>query len=99
MPESYILIATVAVLIIFYIWYRVSFWRKRIRIETREAEEAVDRSFKDLKKKIEKQIEMIDNTPGLSPEEKEIRDKLQEALDNSEEIIKKEIGDIEKELK
>ncbi len=97
MDNLIILIIGLTIVIIYTI-YRVSFWRKRIRIETKEAQDAVSSSFKELREKIEKNVEMLDNKPGLSKEEKEIRDRLQEALDKSENIIRKEIDDIEKEI-
>ncbi len=96
--DNIIIFSIIAVIVVIYAIYRVSFWKKRVKIETREAEDAVSSSFKKLREKIEKNVEMLDNKPGLSEEEKEIRDKLQEALDSSEEIIKKEISDIQKEL-
>lgn len=98
MPDQNIIIIIGVIIVLLYAWYRVSFWKKRLRIETEEAESAVDKSFKDMRKRIEKQIEMLDNTPGLTQEEKEIRDKLEEALNSSEGIIKKEIKDIKKEI-
>ena len=85
-------------MVLLYAWHRISFWKKRLRIETTEAEESVDKSFKEMRKKIERQVEMLDNTPGLTQEEKEIRDRLEEALSSSEEMIKKELEDIKKEL-
>ena len=93
-----IIIIGLIVALAIYAWHRVSFWKRRVQIETKEAEDAVDNSFKTMRKKIEKQIEMLDNTPGLTQEEKEIRDRLEEALNSSEEIIKKEIEDIKKEI-
>lgn len=96
--ETIIIVAIGVVILIAYTIYRVSFWRKRVRIETKEAQDAVSTSFRDLREKIERNVEMLDNKPGLSQEEKEIRDKLQEALDRSEEVIQKEISDIEKEI-
>lgn len=96
--DNLIILVAGIIIIIAYALYRISFWRKRVRTEISEAEDAVDSSFRQLREKIEKNVEMLDNKPGLSQEEKEIRDKLQEALNNSEEIIKKEISDIRKEI-
>jgi C4-dicarboxylate-specific signal transduction histidine kinase len=96
--QTTIIIALVLILII-YIWNRIYFWKKRVQIETEEAEEIVTNSFKSMRERIEKQVEMLDNTPGLTQEEKEIRDRLQEALDSSEKAISKEIKDIKKEIK
>ncbi len=96
--DNLIILVAGIIIIIAYALYRISFWRKRVRTEISEAEDAVDSSFRQLREKIEKNVEMLDNKPGLSQEEKEIRDKLQEALNNPEEIIKKEISDIRKEI-
>ncbi len=93
-----IIVLALFVTVIIYSIYRISFWKKRVQIETEEAETVVDHSFKSMREKIERQIEMLDKTPGLTQEEKEIRDKLQEALNSSEELIKKEIKDIKKEV-
>ena len=51
-----------------------------------------------MRDEVEEQIVMLDRRPGLTKEEKAIRDKLQEALDISEKFISKEIRDVEKEL-
>ena len=87
-----------AVLVIFYTWYRISVWRKRVSKETKEVSQSVSGAFKALREEIEEQVSMLDRKPGLTKEEKAIRDKLQEALDVSEKFIGKEIRDVEKEL-
>jgi len=87
-----------AIAVIFYIWYRISLWRKKIRKETKEVAQSVARAFRALKEEIQEQIEYLDGKPGLTEGEKRVRDKLQEALNVSEEFIGKEIVDIEKEL-
>ncbi len=93
-----VVLIVVLIAIGFYAWYRVSLWRKRLRKETGEVEESVKQAFKTLREKIEKQVEYLDKKPGLTKGEQEIRDKLQEALNTSEEFISKEIKDVEKEL-
>jgi len=85
-------------LLVFYAWYRVSVWRKRITKETREISRSVTGAFRALRDEVEEQISLLDKKPGLTKEEKAIRDKLQEALDISEKFIGKEIKDVEKEL-
>lgn len=97
-PIHIVLIVLGAFLSALYVLYRVSFWKKRIQLETKEAEEAVNLSFNQLKEKIEKQVEMLDNEPGLSEKEREVRDKLYEALNSSQELIEKEIKDIKNEI-
>lgn len=102
---SYLLIMTtllfligVLILIIFYIWYRISLWRKKLKVETKELSQAIFGAFKALKEEVEEQIEYLDKKPGLTKEEKKIRDRLQESLNISEQFIGKELKDIEKEL-
>jgi hypothetical protein len=87
-----------AVAVIFYTWYQISIWRKRIRKETKEVEASVNQAFRALREEVEEQIAALDKKPGLSKSEKELRDKLQEALNISEEFIGKELKDVEKEL-
>ena len=95
------LAALVIVLILFIIYarYRIFLYQKRIRKETEEVEESVKQAFKILREEIQKQIEYLDKKPGLTKEEKQIRDKLQKVLKVSERAIRKEIKDIKQELK
>ena len=97
--STLIVLIVVALGVIFYTWYRISLWRKRISKETKEAAQIVARAFRALREEVQEQIEYLDKKPGLTKGEKEIRDKLQEALNISEEFIGKEIDDIEKEIK
>jgi len=66
--------------------------------ETKEVAQSVARAFRALREEVQEQIEHLDKKPGLTKGEKEVRDKLQDALNISEEFIRKEIKDIEKEL-
>jgi len=84
--------------IILYGWRRISETRKRLRKETQEVAQSLAKAFRNLREEVQEQIEYLDKKPGLTEEEKKIRDKLQRALDISEEFISKEIRDIEKEL-
>ncbi len=94
------LVTLIIVLIggIFYASHRFSVWQKRLRKETNEVSLNVAKAFRALREKVQEQIEKLDKKPGLTKKEKEMRDKLQEALNISETFIKKEIEDIEKEL-
>jgi hypothetical protein len=87
-----------AIVVIFYSWYRISIWQKRLRKETKEVKKTVTGAFRALQEEVHEQIEFLDKKPGLNKGEKKVRDKLQEALDVSEKFIRKEIRDIEKEL-
>ena len=94
-----VLIIIGLLLIFFYAWYRISIWKKRLKRETRELNRAVVMAFKNLRKEIKKQIEYLDGKPGLTKEEKKIRDNLKKALEYSRKTIEKELQDIKKELK
>lgn len=83
-------------LILIFIWRRIYLLQKELKREAKEAKEALQTSFDKLLKKIEKEIEFLDGQPGLSEEEKKLRDKLFEIAENSKEMIKKEIEDVEK---
>ncbi|HXK32293.1 MAG TPA: cohesin domain-containing protein [Candidatus Paceibacterota bacterium] len=87
------------VAIIFYVKYRISLWRKKMKGQTREASKAVYVAFKALRNEVQKEIENLDSKAGLTLAEKNVRNKLKEALDVSEKFISKEIKDIEEELK
>jgi len=87
-----------AVVVIFYTWYRISLWRKRMKAETKEVAQAVLAAFKALREEVEEQIEYLDGKPGLTKSEREVRNKLKETLDVSEQFIGKELKDVEKEL-
>lgn len=88
-----------ALVIIFYSWYRIFLWRKKVRKEIKETEESLHSAFNILKKEIEEQIAKLDGEPGLSERENKICDELKEALETSEKTIGKEIKEIEEELK
>ena len=88
-----------AIAIIFYTWYRISLWRKKLRRETKEVDQAVSNAFKALREEVQEQIEHLDGKAGLTKSENKVRDKLKEALDVSEQFIEKEIEDVKKELK
>jgi hypothetical protein len=82
-----------AVAIIFYTWYRISLWRKKIKKETQETSQIVNQALQSLKEGVQEQIELLNKKPYLNNEEEKIRDKLQEALNISKKFISKEIKD------
>ena len=96
-----ILVALVGVLalIIFFIRYKVSTWRKKLKVETKEAAMSVVKAFISLEQEIQTQIEYLDKKPGLNDDEQRIYNKLKKALDESKGMIGREIKDIEQELK
>ena len=88
--------------IVWYGWYKFSLLRKRIRKEVRGVESALHRAFDTLKEDIREQIKLLEKTRSrrqLTEEEKKIVKQLKEDLDTAEEFVKKEIEDIEKEVK
>ena len=87
-----------AAAVILYTLHRINVWRGRLRRETEEVSLSVNKAFRTLRKKIRSEIEYLNKRAGLTKREKEVRDKLQEALDTSKELIEKEIEDIEREL-
>ena len=87
------------ILIMLYGWRRITLLKKRIKKETEETEETIRAAFKSLREEVQEQIKYLDGRPRLSKKEKEIRDKLQEALNISEEFIRREVKDIKKALK
>lgn len=86
-------------LVVFYGWYRISLWRKRLRRETSEVKKSMNRAFRTLREEVNEQIKFLDGKQGITKDERKVRDKLKESLDISEEFIRKEIKDVEKELK
>lgn len=95
------LLVLIGIIIFAFIWFwqKIIKRKKRLRKEITEAEQVLYYAFKTLKEEIEKQISKLDGEVGLNEREKNICDRLKEALKISEEFIGKEISDIEKELK
>ena len=78
--------------------YRVYATKKLLRKETKEAKEVLSRVFTALKQEVKEQIELFDSKAGFNEQEKKVYDDLMAALDVSEEVIRKEIHDVEKEI-
>ena len=95
---TFIVLIAAAVVVIFYGWYRITIWRKRVRLETKELSQAILAAFKALREEVQEQIEYLDGKPGLTNGEEKVRNKLKEALDVSEEFVSKELKDVEREL-
>lgn len=92
----------VLLLIILYGWHKFSFLRKRVRKEIHEAESVLHKAFDILKEDIQEQIKMLEKTRTrrqLTEEEEKIIKQLKKDLDNAERLVRKEIEDIEKEIK
>lgn len=97
----WILIFFIAVssFVIIYVYCKILRGRKKIQKETKEAELNLKKTFKELRNDLGKRIEYFDSKPGLSPEEKRIKNDVFRILKNSEKIMWKELKDIENELK
>ncbi|OHA71345.1 MAG: hypothetical protein A3D64_02460 [Candidatus Wildermuthbacteria bacterium RIFCSPHIGHO2_02_FULL_49_9] len=98
------LVALIIVLlfILWHGWHKFSLMRKRLRKEVREAESALHKAFDLLKDDIREQIKMLEKTRikrQLTEEEEKVVKQLKGDLDDAEEFIRKEIEDIEKEMK
>jgi len=90
------------ILILFYGWRKFSMLRKKLKKEVREAESTLRKTFDLLKKDIREQIKMLEKTRAkrlLTEEEEKIIKQFGRDLDDAEEVIEKEIEDIEREIK
>jgi hypothetical protein len=72
---------------------------ERLRKETREIQDQMEKIFSALRDEIYDQINNITKRPRLSAKEKEAVEGLNQALEVSETLIEKEINDVKKILK
>ena len=100
-----IFIAVLILTIIFEFGYLI-FERKqykkkeeKLRKETREIQDQMEKIFSALRDEIYDQINNISKRPRLSAKEKEAVEGLNQALEVSETLIEKEINDVKKILK
>ncbi len=87
--------------LIWYGWHKFLFFRKKIRKETKEAEQALRKAIKLLKKDIKDQIKLLEKTKSkrqLTEEEDKISKHLRKDLDDAEKFVSKEIKDIEESV-
>lgn len=92
----------VIILLVVYLWY----WRKaqhereeKLRRETREIQDQMEKIFSALRDEIYDQINTITKRKRLSKNEKEAVEGLTQALEVSETLIEKEINDVKAILK
>jgi len=85
----------------YIIFERKQFSKKeeRLRKETREIQDQMEKIFSALRDEIYDQINNITKRPRLSAKEKEAVEGLNQALEVSETLIEKEINDVKKILK
>jgi len=94
-----LILILIIVLMMVWIWQKIKQRKKRLKKEVSEAEKALYQAFKALKEEVEEQVAKLDGKPDLNEREKEICDKLKEALKIAHEFVEKEIKDIEREIK
>lgn len=68
--------------------------KKSLKKEIREAEESLYRAFLELRKEVERKIEMLDSHPGFDKQERIVCDDLLKAIQTAQESIDREILDI-----
>lgn len=72
---------------------------EKLRKETREVQDQMEKIFSALRDEIYDQVNAISKRPRLSAKEKEAVEGLNQALEVSETLIEKEINDVKKILK
>jgi Cohesin domain len=85
-----------------YIWYdrkQSKLREDKLRRETREIQDQMEKIFSALRDEIYDQINLITKRPRLSKKEKEAVEGLNQALEVSETLIEKEINDVKTILK
>jgi predicted transcriptional regulator len=90
------------VLLVLYIWYEQKLLRQKeekLRKETREIQDQMEKIFSALRDEIYDQINMITKRKRLSQSEKDAVEGLTQALEVSETLIEKEINDVKSILK
>lgn len=98
---SILMFLTLLVLGSLYSWLKIKLFLKKLRKETKEAEEALHRAFELLKDEVESQLKLLDKVKSkreLTTEETKIRSNLRKNLNVAEKYIEKEIKDIEKKI-
>jgi len=95
------LLVLIGSLIGYIIYLRKLFSRKetRLRKETKEIQDQMEKIFSALRDEIYDQINAITKKPRLSRQEKEAVENLGSALEVSETLIEKEITDVQKILR
>ena len=97
----FLLVVTVILQFIYIIYTRKQFFKteEKLRKETKEIQDQMEKIFSALRDEIYDQINDITKRPRLSKKEKEAVESLNQALEVSETLIEKEINDVKKILK
>jgi len=96
-----IFLILIIILLILYIFYQRKKHKKEIELikkEYHQLKDKISRMFSALREEVKEQVEVLDKRPGLSRAEKELHDKLKEALEISEAFLGEEMADFEKIL-
>lgn len=96
-----LLILTIIMQFVYLVYDRKQYRKKeeKMRKETREIQDQMEKIFSALRDEIYDQINNISKRPRLSVKEKEAVEGLNQALEVSETLIEKEINDVKKILK
>jgi hypothetical protein len=79
-------------------YWKVKYSQKKLKEEAERTELILYRAFDNLRKEVTKEIAKLDGNDLLSEREKEIDEKLKEAIRNSEKLIDEKIKHIKKEI-
>ena len=88
--------------VVWYGWHKFSIFRKKLKNEVHIAESSIHKAFDLLKEDMGEQVKMLEKTHTkrqLTEEEDKILKQLKNHLDDAERFIKKEVENIEKEIK
>lgn len=92
----------IIIMLLSYLWYdrkQNKLREEKLRRETREIQDQMEKIFSALRDEIYDQINLITKRPRLSKKEKEAVEALTQALEVSETLIEKEINDVKSILK
>lgn len=81
----------------FYFWWRIRLFFKKLRKETKEAEQALHRAFDALREDVKGELKLLDKVKSkrdLTKDEEKISKNLRKNLNIAEKFIEKEIADI-----
>lgn len=103
-PTNLLIIFLVIIIILqfIYIWYErklISQKEDKLRRETRDIQDQMEKIFSALRDEIYDQVNMITKRKRLSKNEREAVEGLNQALEVSETLIEKEINDVKTILK
>lgn len=103
-----IVLAVVAIIILALFYFFWHFWRrflrakKRLQKEIRDVDRSLRGGFNLLREDIRQQVKLLERTKTkreLTETEEKIVNRLKKDLDETEQLVKKEIKDLEEELK